>query len=77
MIQKANECPVNVDWKHCFICQKRHKKDITDTDDALKTAANNITEYRNLGELDLDWNAITETVDENGNRTNSSTLYKS
>ena len=38
---------------------------------------NNITEYRNLGELDRDWNAITETVNENGNRTNSSTLYES
>ena len=37
----------------------------------------NITEYRNLGKPDLDWNAITETVDENGNRTNSSTLYES
>ena len=43
----------------------------------IKTVANNITEYRNLGELDLDWNAITETVHENGNQTNSSTLYES
>ena len=77
MKRKANERPVNVDWKYCFICQKRQKKDITDIDDILKTVANNITEYRNLGELDLDWNAITETVDENGNRTNSSTLYES
>ena len=65
MKRKANERPVNVDWKQCFICQKRQKKDITDTDDTLKTV-----EYRNLGELDLDWNAIIETVDENGNRTN-------
>ena len=77
MKRKANEHPVNVDWKYCFICQKRQKKDITDTDNTLKTVANNITEYRNLSELDLDWNAITETVDENGNRTNSSTLYES
>ena len=59
------------------LAKKRQKKDITDTDDTLKTVANNITEYRNLGELDLDWNAITETVHENGNRTNSSTLYES
>ena len=77
MKRKANECPVNVDWKYCFICQNRQKKGITDTHDKLKTVANNIIEYKNLGELDLDWNAITETVDENGNRTNSSTLYKS
>ena len=77
MKRKANERPVNVDWKYCFICQKRQKKDITDIDDILKTVANNITEYRNLGELDLDWNAITETVDENGNRTDSPTLYES
>ena len=76
MKRKANERPVNVDKKYCFNCQKRQKKDITDTDDTLKTVAN-ITEYRNLGELDLDWNAITETVHENGNRTNSSTLYES
>ena len=47
------------------------------THDKLKTVANNIIEYKNLGELDLDWNAITETVDENGNRTNSSTFYES
>ena len=59
------------------LAKKRQKKDITDTDDTLKTVANNITEYRNLGELDLDWNAITETVDENGNRANSSNLYES
>ena len=51
------------------------KKD--DTDDTLKTVAKNITEYRNLGELDLDWNAIMETVDGNGNPTSSSTLYES
>ena len=74
MKRKANKRPVNVDWKYCSICQKRQKKD---TDDTLKTVANNITEYRNLDELNLDWNAITETVDENGNRTNSSTLYES
>ena len=77
MKRKANECPVHIDWKYCFICQNRQKKDITDTDDALKTVANNIIEYKNLGELDLDWNAITETVDENRNRTNSSTFYES
>ena len=77
MNRKANERLVNVDWKYYFICQKRQKKDIIDTDDILKTVANNITEYRNLGELDLDWNGITETVDENGNRTNSSNLYES
>ena len=59
------------------LAKKRQKKDITDTDDTLKTVANNITEYRNLGKLDLDWNAITETVNENRNRTNSSTLYES
>ena len=77
MKRKANERPVNVDKKYCFICQKGQKKDITDTDDTLKTVANNITEYRNLCELDLDWNAITETVHENGNQTNSSTLSES
>ena len=60
------------------LAKKRQKKDITDTDDTLKTVANNITEYRNLGKLDLDyWNAITKTVNENRNRTNSSTLYES
>ena len=47
--------------------KKGRKKNITDTDDILKAVANNITEYRNLDKLDLDWNAITETVDENGN----------
>ena len=54
MERKANELPVNVDRKYYFICQKRQKKDITDTDDTLKTVANDITEYRNLDELDLD-----------------------
>ena len=77
MKRKANEHPANVDWNYCFICQKRQKEDITDTDDTLKAVANNITEYRNLGQPDLNWNAIIETVDENGNRTNSSTLYES
>ena len=44
------------------LAKKRQKKDITDTDDTLKTVANNITEYRNLGKLDLDyWNAITNS----------------
>ena len=77
MKRKAKEYPLHIDCKYCFICQNRQKKDITDTDDALKTVANNIIEYKNLGELDRDWNAITETVDENGNRTNSSTFYES
>ena len=45
MKRKANECPVNVDWKYCSICQKGQKKDITGTDDTLKTVANNITGY--------------------------------
>ena len=77
MKRKANKRPVKVDWKYCFIQQIRQKKDITDTDDTLKTVANNLPEYRNLGELDLDWNAIMETVGGNGNPTSSSTLYES
>ena len=68
MKRKANGCST-FDWKHCFICQKKHKRDITDTDDTLKTVASNITEYRNLGRLDLAWTVITEVVDENGNQT--------
>ena len=66
MKRKANERPVKVDWKYCFIWQKRQKKDITDKDDTLKTVANNITEYRNIGELDLDWNAFTKQSMEMG-----------
>ena len=77
MKRKSNGCPAVVDWRHCFICQKKNKRDITNTDDTLKTVANNITEYRNLGRLDLAWNVITEVVDEEGNRTQASSLYES
>ena len=77
MKRTATGCPV-VDWKYCFICQKKHKKDIiTDSDDTLKTVANNITEYRNLGRLDLAWNLITEVTDEHGNKAEASSLYES
>ena len=34
----------------------------------MKTVAKNITEFRNLGELDLEWGAFTEILDENANR---------
>ena len=71
MKRRATGCPV-VDWKYCFICQKKHKKDITDTKDTLKTVANNITEFRNIGRLDLEWNLITEVADEHGNRAQAS-----
>ena len=53
MKRTNNGCPANIEWKHCFICQKKHRRDITDTDDALKTAADNITDFHNLGQLDL------------------------
>ena len=43
------------------------EQNFSEPSDFTKTVANNITEYRNLGELDLDQNAITETVYENGN----------
>ena len=37
----------------------------------------NITEYRNVCELDLSWDDITEISDETGKRTNTPTLYES
>ena len=67
---------VNIDWNYCFICQRKQKTDITNTHETLRTVASNITEFRNLGELVLEWDAITEIVDENGNRVHT-TLYKS
>ena len=67
---------VNIDWNYCFICQRKQKTNITNTDETLKTTANNITEFRNVGELDLEWDAITEILDENGNRVHT-TLYES
>ena len=53
MKRKANECPVNVDWKYCFICQNRQKKGITDTHDKLKTVANNIINFLRILEKKL------------------------
>ena len=77
MNRVGNKRPVNINWTLCFICQKKHLKDLAVTDETLKTVANNITEYRNVCELDLEWNDITEISDETGNRTNTSTLYES
>ena len=77
MKRKANGCPAVVDWKYCFICQAKHKRNITNTDATLTTVANNITEYRDFGQLDLAWNVINEIVDENGNRSQASSLYES
>ena len=42
----------------------------------MKTVVSNITEFRNLGERDLEWDAITEILDENGNRVQT-TVYES
>ena len=67
---------INIDWNYCFICQRKQKTKITNTDETLKTVASNITELRNLGELDLEWYAITKILDENGNRVHT-TLYES
>ena len=62
MKRTATGCPVAIEWRYCFICQKKHKKDITNTNSTLKTVADNITEYRNLGQLELSWNRITEVT---------------
>ena len=57
----------HVDWGYCFICQRKQKTNITNTDKILKTVESNITKLRYMGELDLEWDAITEIIDENGN----------
>ena len=67
---------INIDWNYCFICQRKQKTNLIDTDETLKTVANNITEIQNLGELDLEWDAITEIVDGSGNWVHT-TLYES
>ena len=67
---------INIDWNYCFICLRKQKTNITYTDEILKTVARNITEFRNLGELDLEWDAFTEILDENANRVYT-TLYES
>ena len=65
------------DWKCCFICQKKRNQVIWDSHDALETVAKNITDFQNLGRLDLNWDVITEYADEYGHRTQASTLYES
>ena len=65
------------DWKCCFICQKKRNQVIWDSHDALETVAKNITDFQNLGRLDLNWDVITEYADEYGHRTHASTLYES
>ena len=67
---------INIDWNYCFICQRKQKTNITNTDKTLKTVASNTTDFRNLGELDLEWDAINEIIDENGNRVHT-ILYES
>lgn len=53
--------PTVIDWKYCFICRGK-QKDITDSEDTLKSMAGNITEYKSLcDELDLEWDAIIGT----------------
>ena len=78
MVMKGNHQgrAINIDWNYCFICQRKQKTNITSTDEKLKTVASNITEFRNLGERDLEWDAITEILDENGNRVHT-TVYES
>ena len=76
MKRNRQGCAINIDWNYCFICQRKQKTNITNTDETLKTIASNITKLRNPGELDLDWDAITEIVNENGNHVHS-TLYRS
>ena len=67
---------INIDWNYCFICQRKQKTNITNAHETLKTVASNITEFRNPGELDLEWDAITKILDENVNRVHT-TLYES
>ena len=37
---------INIDWNYCFICQRKQKMNITNTDEALKTVESNITEAK-------------------------------
>ena len=53
---------INIDWNYCFICQRKQNTNITNTDEKLKIVASNITEFRNLGERDLEWDAIIEII---------------
>ena len=77
MKRTATGYPVAIDWRYCFICQRKHKNDITNSDSTRKTVADNITEYRNLGQLELSWTRITEVVDEEGNCSQAASLYDS
>ena len=43
----------------------------------MKTAAGNITEFRNLDQLEMAWNTILEFVDGDGNRQQAPTLFES
>ena len=67
---------VNIEWSYCLICQRKQKANITNTYQTLRTVASNMTEFRYMGELDLEWYAITEMFNENGNRVHV-TLYES
>ena len=67
----------DIDWRHCFICQQKHKKDLASSQQALQTVADNITEFQNAGELDLVWNAITQVTDDEGHRSSAATLNES
>ena len=78
MKRNSDGLPVHITWKHCFICQKTGKKDLTGSDDTLQTLANFITEFRNLGQIEeLVWDAINTVVDDKGNRSSAPTLYHS
>ena len=55
----------NITWKYCFICQKKNKNELKDSEDLLGKLSINLLTFWRHGRLDLNWEAIAD-LDENG-----------
>ena len=56
----------HIDWKYCFICQNKNKPPDNTTDAGLQTLCANLTEFWELGELDLPWEQMVTVTNDDG-----------
>ena len=55
-----------IDWKHCFICGNKRIPPDNTTDQSLQTLCGNLTQFWELGELDLEWEQLAPVIKEDG-----------
>ena len=65
-MKRNNSGHKNIDWKYCFICQNKRVPPDNTTDDSLRKLCENLTQFRNLGELDLEWESLAPVMNADG-----------